>query len=562
MLSALYIENLAVIEKTYIEFPTGFSVFTGETGAGKSIVIDAINACLGQRTSRDIVRTGTSKAGVTAVFRDLPEAVLRLLLQNGYELEGGELVIERSIHADGRSVARLNGRPAPISLLREIGGSLVNIHGQHDNQTLLSPERHLELLDSFGDLQEELTAYQQKFSELRKVARRIQLLTKQETGKEKRAEMLRYQIEEIQSARLTQGIEERLTEKSQRLRSVERVARALQNACIALSGDEDELIGAVDLAGNARSELAAISDFPEFAAAGETLEGLALDLSSLSSALQEQLSALEYDQQEADLVESRLNELNRLKLKYGGTVSQILDYLEDAKRELSAIESSEEQIRALNREAAHLKKETAALAQQLSAHRREAADRFMEKVAGEARFLEMPNLRLEAKFTPTKLCAAGDATVEFLISANLGEPPKPISKIASGGELSRIMLAIKSALAEKDGTGTLIFDEIDAGVSGRAAQKIGLKLREVAAAHQVLCVTHSAQIAALGHSHFLIRKSSEGGRTYTEVLPLDTEGRVEELARIMATDQVSSLARETARQMLLAPEQQGGPQPK
>ena len=213
MLSALYIENLAVIEKTYIEFPTGFSVFTGETGAGKSIVIDAINACLGQRTSRDIVRTGTSKAGVTAVFRDLPEAVLRLLLQNGYELEGGELVIERSIHADGRSVARLNGRPAPISLLREIGGSLVNIHGQHDNQTLLSPERHLELLDSFGDLQGELTAYQQKFSELRKVARRIQLLTKQETGKEKRAEMLRYQIEEIQSARLTQGIEERLTEK-------------------------------------------------------------------------------------------------------------------------------------------------------------------------------------------------------------------------------------------------------------------------------------------------------------------------------------------------------------
>ena len=558
MLSALYIENLAVIEKTFIEFPAGFSVFTGETGAGKSIVIDAINACLGQRTSREIVRTGTPRASVTAVFRGLPAPVCCLLLQSGYEMEGGELVVERTIHADGRSVARLNGRPAPIGLLREIGGSLVHIHGQHDSQTLLSPERHLELLDRFGDLEGELASYQEKFAELRRVIQRLQHLNRQETGKEKRAEMLRYQIEEIQSARLTPGIEERLTEKSRRFRSVERIARVLQNACIALSGDEEELLGAVDLAGNARDELAALSDFSEFAAAGETLEDLTLELSELSSALREQLASLEYDRQEADLVESRLSELNRLKLKYGGTVSQILDSLEDAKRELAAIESSAEQIRKLNREAVRLKKEVSALAGKLALRRKEAAGRFVEKVAGEARFLEMPNLRLEAQFVPTKLCASGDVAVEFQISTNLGEPPKPISKIASGGELSRIMLAIQSALAEKDGTGTLIFDEIDTGVSGRAAQKIGLKLREVAADRQVLCVTHSAQVAALAHSQFLIRKSSDGERTYTQVIPLDIEGRVEELARIMATDQVSELARETARQMLLAPEHQDG----
>lgn len=551
MLAALYIENLAVIEKTYVEFPRGFTVFTGETGAGKSILIDAINACLGQRTTREIVRTGAEKASISAVFREIPRDAADMLAKNGYSVEeGGELLLDRTIHADGRTIARVNGRPAAVGFLREIGTRLINIHGQHDSQTLLSPEKHLGLLDNFGGLHEEAAAYQEKFLALRDTVRKLKALSAKETGNSKRAEMLRFQIEEIRAAKLTPGIEERLMEKSRRFQSVERIARALESACVSLLGDEEELQGAVDLVEAAQGEMSALSEFSEFSAAAETLEGISLELSELSATLRGQLSALEYDQQEADLVEARLSQIHRLKLKYGSTVSQILDFMEDAKRELSGIESGDEQLRELTKQAALQKKEVARLAALLTEHRKEAAARFVEKVSGEARFLEMPNLRMEADFRPAKLGIQGDHTMELLISANPGEPPKPISKIASGGELSRIMLAIKSALAEKDDVDTLIFDEIDTGVSGRAAQKIGMKLREVGASRQVFCVTHSAQVASQGDSQFLIRKSSDKEKTFTEVLPLDMEGRVAEIARIMATDQVSGLARETARRML------------
>ena len=551
MLAALYIENLAVIEKTYVEFPRGFTVFTGETGAGKSILIDAINACLGQRTTREIVRTGAEKASISAVFREIPRDAADMLAKNGYSVEeGGELLLDRTIHADGRTIARVNGRPAAVGFLREIGTRLINIHGQHDSQTLLSPEKHLGLLDNFGGLHEEAAAYQEKFLALRDTVRKLKALSAKETGNSKRAEMLRFQIEEIRAAKLTPGIEERLMEKSRRFQSVERIARALESACVSLLGDEEELQGAVDLVESAQGEMSALSEFPEFSAAAETLEGISLELSELSANLRGQLSALEYDQQEADLVEARLSQIHRLKLKYGSTVSEILDFMEDAKRELAGIESGDEQLRELTKQAALQKKEVARLAARLTEHRKEAAARFVEKVSGEARFLEMPSLRMEADFRPAKLGIQGDHTMELLISANPGEPPKPISKIASGGELSRIMLAIKSALAEKDDVDTLIFDEIDTGVSGRAAQKIGMKLREVGASRQVFCVTHSAQVASQGDSQFLIRKSSDKEKTFTEVLPLDMEGRVAEIARIMATDQVSGLARETARRML------------
>ena len=551
MLAALYIENLAVIEKTYVEFPRGFTVFTGETGAGKSILIDAINACLGQRTTREIVRTGAEKASISAVFREIPRDAADMLLKNGYSVEeSGELLLDRTIHADGRTSARVNGRPAAVGFLREIGTRLINIHGQHDSQTLLSPEKHLGILDNFGGLHEETAAYQEKFLALRDTVRKLKSLSAKETGNSKRAEMLRFQIEEIRAAKLTPGIEERLMEKSRRFQSVERIARALESACVSLLGDEEEWEGGVDLVESAQGEVWALSEFPEFSAAAETLEGISLELSELSANLRGQLSALEYDQQEADLVEARLSQIHRLKLKYGSTVSEILDFMEDAKRELAGIESGDEQLRELTKQAALQKKEVARLAARLTEHRKEAAARFVEKVSGEARFLEMPSLRMEADFRPAKLGIQGDHTMELLISANPGEPPKPISKIASGGELSRIMLAIKSALAEKDDVDTLIFDEIDTGVSGRAAQKIGMKLREVGVSRQVFCVTHSAQVASQGDSQFLIRKSSDKGKTFTEVLPLDMEGRVAEIARIMATDQVSGLARETARRML------------
>ena len=497
------------------------------------------------------MRTGAEKASISAVFREIPRDAADMLAKNGYSVEeGGELLLDRTIHADGRTIARVNGRPAAVGFLREIGTRLINIHGQHDSQTLLSPEKHLGLLDNFGGLHEEAAAYQEKFLALRDTVRKLKALSAKETGNSKRAEMLRFQIEEIRAAKLTPGIEERLMEKSRRFQSVERIARALEAACVSLLGDEEELQGAVDLVEAAQGEMSALSEFSEFSAAAETLEGISLELSELSATLRGQLSALEYDQQEADLVEARLSQIHRLKLKYGSTVSQILDFMEDAKRELSGIESGDEQLRELTKQAALQKKEVARLAALLTEHRRKAAARFVEKVSGEARFLEMPNLRMEADFRPAKLGIQGDHTMELLISANPGEPPKPISKIASGGELSRIMLAIKSALAEKDDVDTLIFDEIDTGVSGRAAQKIGMKLREVGASRQVFCVTHSAQVASQGDSQFLIRKSSDKEKTFTEVLPLDMEGRVAEIARIMATDQVSGLARETARRML------------
>lgn len=550
MLAALYIENLAVIEKTYVDFPRGFSVFTGETGAGKSILIDAINACLGQRTSREIVRTGAEKASVSAVFREIPPDVARMLTENGYDAENGELMVSRDIHADGRSAARIGSRPATVGFLREMGTRLVNIHGQHDNQILLSPERHVAIVDNFGGLGPRREAYHAKFRELSAAVRKLRSASGDEAARTRRAELLKFQIEEIQAARLTPGMEERLLEKSRRFQSVERLARALESACAALLGADEESPGALDLLSSARDSVQGLSDFPEFAPAAEALEGLSIETSEWAATLHDQLTGLDYDQQEADRVEERLSQLRELKLKYGGTVSEILDYLEDAKRELAQIRSSAEEIHRLNARAVALKKETAALAQELTACRKEAAQRFTAQVAEEARFLEMPNLRMEARFTPVKLGPGGDAAVELLISANLGEPPKPIAKIASGGELSRIMLAIKSALADKDDIGTLIFDEIDTGVSGKAAQKIGRKLREVAGSRQVLCVTHSAQIAALGDAQFLIRKETSDGRTRTRVFPLDIEGRVEEIARIMSTDAVSDLMRQTARSML------------
>ncbi len=549
MLAALYIENLAVIEKTYVDFPRGFSVFTGETGAGKSILIDAINACLGQRTSREIVRTGAEKASVSAVFKEIPESVTRLLSENGYEADNGELMVSRDVHADGRSAARIGSRPATVGFLREMGAMLVNIHGQHDNQILLSQERHVTILDNYGGLNEEREAYHAKFRELSAAIRKLRSVSRDEEARNRREELLQCQTEEITAARLCPVLDERLQEKSLRFRSVEKLARALEEACGALLGD-DENSGAVDLLSEAKERVQSLSDFPEFSQATEGLEGLSIEAEEWASSLHDQLTNLDYDQQEADRVEEKLSEIQSLKMKYGNTVSEILDYLEDAKRELSELRSSEEEIRRLSSLALSLKKETAALAQALTAHRKEASRKFAARVAEEARFLEMPNLRMEARFTPVKLGIGGDAAVELLISANLGEPPKPIAKIASGGELSRIMLAIKSALADKDDIGTLIFDEIDTGVSGKAAQKIGRKLREVAASRQVLCVTHSAQIAALGEAQFLIRKETSDGRTRTKVLPLDEDGRVEEIARIMSTDAVSDLMRQTARSML------------
>ncbi|MBC8559474.1 DNA repair protein RecN [Fumia xinanensis] len=550
MLLSLYIENLAVIEKACIDFDGGFTVFTGETGAGKSIVIDAINACLGQRASREIVRTGADKSSVLAIFAGVPQTILSLLRENGYEPEGGELSIAREIYADGRSTAKICGRPATVSFLKEVGTGLVNIHGQHDNQILLNPDRHLSIIDDYGELEGQIAAYRAEYQLLRDDIRALRTLTMDEEDKRRRIDTLTYQIDEIAAARLKPGLEEALEERSRFFRSGEKIAGALSVACGALLGDEEDSQGACDLIQAAKAALSELSEFPEFQKAAELLETLALDLNETASALKEQLNGMEYDPREADLVERHLSEIHRLKGKYGSTIEEVIAYGDKAKDELHRIESAEEELKRVNARALQQKQKVAALAAALTEKRRKTAEQFVQKVQEEAKFLEMPNLRLEARFTPCKIGANGGHLMELLISANAGEPPKPIAKIASGGELSRVMLAIKSALADKDQIGTLIFDEVDTGVSGRAAQKIGLKLKEVARSRQVLCVTHSAQVAALGDSHLLIEKRMEEGRTFTGVTPLSDEDRIREIARIMSTDRVTDLMLQNAASML------------
>ncbi len=550
MLQSLYIENLAVIEKACIDFNGGFTVFTGETGAGKSIVIDAINACLGQRASREIVRTGAEKASVLAIFTDVPQSVLRLLQENGYEPEEGELPISREIYLDGRSTAKICGKPATVSFLKEVGTGLVNIHGQHDNQILLNPDRHLSIIDDYGELEGEIAAYQGEYRLLRDDIRALRALKIDEEDKRRRIDTLTYQIDEISAARLKPGLEESLEERARFFRNGEKIAGALSMACGALLGDEEDTQGACDLMQAAKAALSELSGFPDFEKAARTLETMAIDLNEIASALKERLNGMEYDPREADQVERHLSEIHRLKGKYGSTIEEVIAYGEKAKDELHRIESAEEELKKINARALKQKEKVASLAAALTKKRQEAAERFVQKVQEEARFLEMPNLRLEARFTPCKIGANGDHTMELLISANAGEPPKPIAKIASGGELSRVMLAIKSALADKDQVGTLIFDEVDTGVSGRAAQKIGLKLKEVARNRQVFCVTHSAQVAALGDGHLLIEKRMENGRTFTQVTPLNDEERIREIARIMSTDRVTDLMLQNAASML------------
>ena len=549
MLCQLYIENLAVIEKASIDFQEGMTVFTGETGAGKSIVIDALNACLGQRVGREIVRTGAKKAVVVASFSHLPARVRQILAENGYGDEEELLVVQREIAADGGSTVRLGGRPATVSLLREIGQFLVNIHGQHDNQQLLSAERHLSIIDAFGGLEQQAESYRAEFAVLREQLRHLKALSVGEEEKKRRMELLQFEIGEIEKAKLSPKLEEMLEEKARKLRDGEKIAEALGEAARALSGTE-ELPGACDLLSDAAGALDKLRDFPDFAPKAEAVENLRIELSDIASGLSDSFQSLQYDSGEAEAVERRLRQIARLKSRYGGSVPEILARLEKDREALSALASQKEGLRAAAGKARAQKEKVAALANSLTEARIDAAVRLAHTIEQEARSLEMPALRVETSFAPCKLSSIGNHSAEILISANLGEPPRPIAKIASGGELSRIMLAIKSALADKDNLDTLIFDEIDTGVSGKAAQKIGLKLQKIGSHRQVICVTHSAQIAALADHQLLIRKSTSGGRTFTEVLPLEGEERAAEVARIFSTDHVTDLMLQTARSML------------
>ncbi len=550
MLSQLYIQNLAVIEKAEIRFFDGFHVFTGETGAGKSIVIDAINAVLGHRTSKEIVRNGADKATIQAVFTDLSEATIKLLEQYGYDAEDGQLLIGREISADGKGTARIGGRVATTSILREIGSELINIHGQHDNQMLLREEKHLDILDGFAESDVALAEYQQAYGRLIEIHRRRVDLQTDEAEKERKIDLLQYQIQEIEAAALKENEAATLEAEREALRNYTHILDNLKKADRALSGDGFQ-VGATAEVGDAESALKHAADFDgTLQPMAERLTDLRYQIEDLAQEIGGRLDRIGYDPKRLDEIEDRLELINRIQRKYGGSYVAVQATLEQAKAELGAIASADERIAELAEAEKQALAQTRVEAAKLTDLRKEAADRLTRQITEQLRFLDMPNVQMVVSFEQTKMRAKGRDEVAFFLSTNPGEPPKPLSKVASGGELSRIMLAIKNVLANRDQVPTLIFDEVDTGISGRAAQKVGQKLKETAGNRQIICVTHLAQIAALADHHFLIEKNFDKDKTFTEVTELNFEGRKREIARIIGTDKLTELTLQNAEEML------------
>lgn len=558
MLSQLYIENVAVIEKCGLDFNAGFNVLTGETGAGKSILIDSIGAILGERTSRELIRTGASSAFVSAVFSSPNGHLLQKLKELGYSAdEEGNVLIQREISQTGKNTCRINSRPATVSVLKEIAPFLVNTHGQHESYQLLSPDLHIRYIDRVGELLPLLGEYQHAYRNMCRIRDELQAFDLDESQKERRMDLLKYQIQELEEAALRPGEQEQLTEKRTLYRNSERLAQQFQLARTLLDGEEE---------GGVLSAMAQISSalldakryLPSAESLSDRFQNLEYELQDCSAELSRTAELLDYDPAELEQIEDRLDFLYRLSLKYGETEEDMLSYLENCRAELQNIELSDERLAKLNEQYENAKEEAIRLAKLLSAQRKKAASRFIESVKKELQFLNMPGVSFEVEQERCPLNATGCDKIQFLLSTNPGEPPKPVAKIASGGELSRIMLAIKSVLAGKDEVDTLIFDEVDTGISGSAAQKVGLKLRQAAEGHQVICVTHLAQIAALAQNHLLIQKKQQQDRTFTEITPLDTEGRANELARIMGGFPVTELMLENAREMLRLAEQAPG----
>ena len=555
MLTQLSIENIAVIERADVTFDRGFNVLTGETGAGKSMVIDAINAVLGERIGRDIVRTGTPAAAVSAVFDRLPASVGDKLAELGYPLEeDGTLLMRRQIGADGRGSCHINGRVATVSLLREIGRMLVNIHGQHENQTLLSPDKHLDYLDRMGELIPQREQYAKLYRRYCAVYKELRSLNTDEEQKQRRLELLRYQLQEIEDAALTAGEEAALEEKRQLFRHAEKIADGLRATQQLLRG-EDDTDGGLTLVSRAVRELGVCGRVSDAVLQlSQKLENVLFELEACADAVDTTAEELAFNEEERDRVEQRSELIRKLTSKYGADTAAVLAFAEQARAELSTIENEDERRAQLEQELEQAGKEVVAAAETLTKLRKAAGEVFARQVADELRSLDMPGVTLAVSVEPVSLTATGGDKVEFRISANPGEEPKSIAKIASGGELSRIMLAMKSVMADADEIDTLIFDEIDTGISGHAAQQVGRKLWETARStekrqRQVLCVTHLAQIAAKGDRHLLIQKAVRDGRTFTEVLPLDRAQREQELARIIG-GRVSDANLTAAKEML------------
>lgn len=549
MLAQLFIRNIAVIEKASIDLEKGFTVLTGETGAGKSIIIDAIHAVLGERTSKELVRTGTDSASVSALFTGLDEDTLSLLDQLSLPREeDGSLLIQRDIRLEGRSTCKINGAPATVSMLKQLGPRLVTIHGQHESYELLSPEVHMEYLDSFAGLESLLAEYQAAYRTLRETQRQLEALQTDEGEKARLSDLLHYQIDEIEAANVRVGEREELEAQRELIRNSEKIASALELLRGLLSGDEESegLLAGISQAAAQAGRVAAY--LPELAEASQKLQEAGYLLEDVDAILHG--TAVDFDPALQESIEERLDLLYKLGLKYGGSEEKILEYLEDCRIRLHQIEFSNEERERLEAQYETQKTAAIALAKELSEQRKAASKQFISQVKGELAFLNMPGIAFETEIQRVPLNHMGCDKLQFLVSANKGEPPKPMSKIASGGELSRIMLAIKTVLSGKDKVDTLIFDEVDTGISGAAANKVGQKLKQVSQNRQVLCITHLAQIAALADHHFLISKHVEGERTYTQVQGLDFEGRKREVARIIGGDQVTDLQLEMAGEML------------
>ena len=549
MLSSLQIENVAVIQKAEVHFEPGLNVLTGETGAGKSILIDSINAILGNRTSKDLVRTGATKAVIRAAFEQVPPTVLDKLEQSGYE-RSEALLLSREITAEGKSSCRINGMPATAAVLRELCGGLININGQHDSVGLLNPAHHLSILDDYAQNRTVFQEYYTLYRELVQVKRELDALITDETEKQRKIDLLQYQVQEIEDAGLTAGEEQTLENRRKVLSNASAIRDRLAQSYALLSGSDDAA-GAVDLLGEASNAVDAAAQLdPALTAAAGQLLDLYYNAKDVAADLIGRLDAYDTNDAELDEVEQRLDLLYRLKRKYGSTVEDVISFGQKAREELDNIQHSQQRYDALQAEKLRLYAKAREKAETLTQTRLKAFEELNTRISGTLDFLNMPGVRMTLRHTRGPLASHGQDSIEFYISTNPGEAPKPLAKIASGGELSRITLAIKNAMADKDAVPTVIYDEIDSGVSGKAAGRIGEVLRQSAQGHQILCITHTAQIAALADCQLLIHKNVSNERTYTEIHPLDENGRVEALARLISGDHVTELSRANAREML------------
>lgn len=544
MLREIYIKNLAVIKEAVIPLTEKLNIFTGETGAGKSILINGINAVLGHRSSKDIVRTGCDKAVITALFTELDSNIISRLDELGIAHENDEITVTREISADGRSIARINQRTASASLLKEIGSMLINIHGQHDNQVLMDSEKHLHVLDDFGTDGTFLENYREAFRELQQTAKKLNEIKKSEQSRTERTVYLNAIIEDIGELELSENEDETLEKEYETAKNAEKMIIAIKQAVQSVTGDET----ANDMISSAEFEISRYTaNNDELRALYERLSAVEIELADISSELENLADKIELDGQRLEYLGTRLNTINKLKRKYATDCNGLIEIYNNACMEITKFESSATEIAELNQKKESLLHTVTERAKQLFDYREELGRKFAERVTGELEFLNMPDVLIDVRHEKGKLTVNGMDSVEFLISANKGETPKPISKIASGGELSRIMLALKSVIAGRDNIPTMIFDEIDTGVSGKAAQKIGIKLREIGRIHQVICVTHLSQIAVMADNHLMIEKQTVGERTETNVTQLDFDGRVSEIARIMGGENPSELMLDTAR---------------